>query len=80
MRFRWNRNALYEIRTMAEPLVSEQLRRLADAAGPGYEWESHQGRKAPQGRWRGTVYPTTWAARRDNQRNNTLLRVLGGGR
>lgn len=79
MRFKWNRNALYQIRTMAQPLVDEHLSRLARAAGPGFEWESHQGRKAPYGRWRGTVYPATYQARIANARNNILVRVLGGG-
>lgn len=82
VRFRWNMNALYEIRSSAQPLVDEHLRRIADRANSmssgTFEWESHQGRRAPQGRWRGTVYPTDWRARRDNANDNVLLRALGG--
>lgn len=59
--------------------IDGELQRIAASAGDGYEWESHEGEARPQGRRRGTVYPNTWKARRDNARNNTLARLIGGG-
>jgi len=85
VRLVWKPNALHDIRTSAEAaaMVNAVLRNWAEQAnsiGRGeYRFESHQGRKAPQGRWRGTVYTADWRAMRDNARNNTLLRVVGGG-
>lgn len=80
----WNMDALYRIRTQAQPLVDEHLQRICDRANAmfgadGFRWESHQGAKAPQGRWRGTVFPHTVHAIRSNNKHNTLLRALGGG-
>lgn len=84
VRIQWNRNALYELRSApgAIALANSHLEAIAERAnsmGRGtYRFESHQGRKAPQGRWRGTVFTADWRAMRDNMRNNTLIRVMGG--
>lgn len=77
--FRWNHNSLYEVRSLpgVRAEVEKHAARIATASGAGYKWSSQQGRKNPQGRWRAIVYPDTWSARRDNARNNTLLRQLG---
>lgn len=74
-------DGFYEVRSLpsVRAVIDQQLQRVAGSAGEGYEWESHQGARSPQGRWRGTVYPNTWKARQDNARNNTLVRTLGGG-
>lgn len=82
IRFRWKPNALYEVRRLpgVQGEVERHASRIATAAGSGFSWSSRQGRKNPQGRWRAIVYPDTWAARRRNARDNTLVRALGGGR
>ncbi|MDM7488712.1 hypothetical protein QT969_10455 [Rhodococcus sp. CSLK01-03] len=81
MKLVFNPEALYEVRRMpaVQAEVENHAARIATAAGAGYAWSSQQGQKRPQGRWRAIVYPDTWAARRDNAANNTLLRNLGGG-
>ena len=84
VRIVWNTRALYTIRTSAAGLVNEQLQRICDTANSmskagGFQWESHQGQMQPQGRWRGTVFPATARAMRVNQRDNTLVRAVGGG-
>lgn len=73
--------------------VDRVARSLASSAGPGYAWSGRQGAKgvrpawtpagpyqpAPMsGRYRAIVYPETWAAYRDNARNNTLAKLAGG--
>lgn len=74
-------DALYALRSSApvQGMVHAAAARVAASAGEGFEWSSQQGRRAPQGRWRAIVYPTTWKARRDNAANNTLVRALHGG-
>ncbi|MFF2115279.1 hypothetical protein [Rhodococcus koreensis] len=52
----------------------------AAQAGDGFEWSTRVGRKNPQGRGRGIVYAATYAARRRNANENTLVRVLGSVR
>lgn len=85
VRLVWNKSALHELRSDpgAVAMANSILQSWADHAnsiGKGtYKWESHQGKKAPQGRWRGTVYTADWRAMRDNQKRNTLLRVVGLG-
>ncbi|SED50947.1 hypothetical protein SAMN04490240_4069 [Rhodococcus pyridinivorans] len=81
-RFQWRPGALYEIRrlTGVQAEVERHASRIATAAGAGFSWSSRQGAKRPQGRWRAIVYPDTWAARRRNATQNTLVRALGGGR
>lgn len=75
MKVQWNRAAFEEVRrsgpVMAE--VSALTYGLARAAGEGYKGSTMQGLS----RFRGIVFPDTWSARKDNARNNTLVRVLG---
>lgn len=75
-----NIHGFYEVRRL--PAVQASLRSeaqgIASRAGEGFEWGDRQGAMMPQGRWRAIVYPDTWKARRDNQRNNILVRELGG--
>lgn len=74
----------YQLRS--EPGVVGDLEarggRVQSAAGgtaAGYDMDSRQGAKGPQGRWRVTVAAVTRGAMLDNARNNTLLRALGAG-
>lgn len=78
MKIKWNPNALYEVRRSGpvQAAIHTQAAQIASRAGDGYSWDSQQGRRAPQGRWRAIVFPETWRARRDNARNNTLVRSL----
>lgn len=74
---KWNTDALYNIRSNdARGVVEQAAARIASRCGPGYDWSSRQGRRAPQGRWRAIVFPSTWEARRDNAKNNTLIRSM----
>lgn len=81
-RFQWRPGALYELRRLpgVQAEVERHASRIATAAGAGFSWSSRQGARRPQGRWRAIVYPDTWAARRRNATQNTLVRALGGGR
>jgi len=78
-------DALYKIRG-APGVVAELERRgqaVLEAAGgeaAGYQMSSKQGRKAPQGRWRVTVFTRTPRAMRSNAKNNTLVRAFGSAR
>lgn len=84
MRIDWNIEGFYDLRR-APGIVAEIDRiaaELADNAsaadGGEYGWESHQGKRAPQGRWRATVYTMDHTARENNAQENTLLNLLGG--
>ncbi|MBM4558207.1 hypothetical protein GS496_17275 [Rhodococcus hoagii] len=81
MKVVFNPDALYEVRRSSGVVsrVHQAAAQIATAAGNGYSWSSRQGMKRPQGRWRAIVYPDTWAARQDNAKNNTLVRVMGRG-
>lgn len=82
MRFVPKRDAMYEVRRL--PKVQGSVRsvceKIAHACGAGYEWSDQQGEKRPQGRWRGVVRPRSWAAKRDNASNNTLVQELNRAR
>lgn len=80
-RIKWNPNGLYNLRRAPGVIIDleRRSRKVADACGAGYETSSRQGAKRPQGRWRTTVVTTTWKAKRDNAKNNTLIRNLGSG-
>lgn len=79
----WNLEGFYDLRRAPE--VVDEIDRLASdladasaaADGGEYGWESHQGRKAPQGRWRATVFTKDQTARENNAKHNTLLNELG---
>lgn len=74
-------NAFYELRRSpgVRSMVDSTAASLAARAGDGFQWSSQQGERRPQGRWRAIVYPATFSARAKNRRDNTLVRVLGGG-
>lgn len=78
MRFVPKHGSLYEVRRL--PKVQDAVRsvtqKIAHSCGAGYEWSDQQGEKRPQGRWRGVVRPRSWAAKRDNASNNTLVQEL----
>lgn len=75
MKVVFNRAAFEEVRrsgpVMAE--ISGLTYGLARKAGDGYRGSTMQGKS----RFRGIVFPDSWSARKDNARNNTLVRVLG---
>lgn len=77
-RIKWNVKAFRELRL--DPGVMDDLERradaIADAAGPGYEASTFEGRN----RGRASVITGDWKARIDNARNQTLLRNLDAGR
>lgn len=83
IKIKWNKDGLHEIRTSPEAaaMVNSYLESWCEQAnriGKGtYGWEGHEGRKQPQGRFRGTVFTKDWRAMRDTMKNNTLLRVVG---
>lgn len=85
MKIDWNVDAFYDIRRDGG-VVGELDRIAADVAaransmGKGtYATGSQQGRKAPQGRWRASVVTADYEAMRENARDHTLMRALGGG-
>ncbi len=75
---KWNVPAFEEIRR--DPSVKSDLAiradRIAEAAGDGYESSSTEGAT----RSRASVVTTTYAAIRDNAKNNTLIRAVDAGR
>lgn len=52
--------------------VEETAKRIAKTAGTGYEYDVQSG----AGRAVARVYPATAAAKKDNKKNNTLLKAL----
>lgn len=91
---RWNLDGFEEVRRSGKTaaMVDTVAAQTAAAAGPGYDWSGRQGRKGPapewnrkrgpgyQGRYRAIVFPKSWRARRDNARNNTLVKLIGRGK
>jgi len=77
----WKRGVFAQIRTM--PAVMDELnrraRRIADAAGPGYETRPAT---VTGGRVRGrtSVKTATTTARRNEARDHKLLRALDAGK
>lgn len=62
---------------MVRPAVEEHTARIAATAGDGYVGDVITSRgKVP--RPHGAVRATTWEARRDNAKNNTLLKAVHG--
>jgi len=78
-KIRWNRDAFRQIRLLPEVAadVHDRARRVAEAAGEGYEAFPTQDAR---NRSRAAVVTTDMKAIRDNARNNTLLRNLDAGR
>ena len=88
----WNMKGFEEIRRA--PKVMAEVERvalnIAAKAGKGYKSSVQQGVKGPspswnkkkgkgyQGRARAIVYPETFRAMRDNAKNNTLVKIMGG--
>lgn len=60
-------------RPATEAWVTATAEDIARRAGDGYVASTRQGRS----RVRSIVFADTWKARRDNARNNTLVRVMG---
>lgn len=78
MKIKWNNQGFYDVRRSGpvQSMIATTAAGIASRAGSGYSWDAQQGRRNPQGRWRAIVFPDTWKARRDNARNNTLVRSL----
>lgn len=57
-----------------EAVCKEQADAVASRAGDGYTVDTHVGKT----RVNAMVTADTYAARRDNLKNNTLLKALGG--
>lgn len=84
-RIDWVKDAQYALRS--EPGVKADIeartKRVHKAVGgdeAGYGMSTTQGARKPQGRWRGAVFTKTAKAKRDNARNNTLIKGLDSGR
>ena len=59
-------------------LVETTAKRLATRAGRGYVATPAQAGVGRSPRARSIVYPREFPARWDNQRNNTLVKLIGG--
>ena len=88
MRIDWNNDAFKAIRygrhdSSLIGLLEAEGQKIVDRAnassGGGYALGSRPGVARPQGRHRVTVITASYKAIRDNAKNNTLLRALGGG-
>jgi|SRR5699024_314100 len=88
----WNPRGFEEIR-QSDKVLAEVRRvavNVAAQAGSGYASSARHGKKGPspswnvrkgpgyQGRARAIVYPETFRAMRDNAKNNTLVKIMGG--
>ena len=82
---KWNPKALYDLRR-SPGVVGDLTKRetaifnAVGGAAAGYSTSSMQGASKPQGRWRKTVAATDAKSKRDNAKNNTLLRATSAGR
>lgn len=93
MRFSWNKGGFEEVRQSAPVarMVASTAVRVAAQAGRGYVASDRPGRPGPAPKWnkvkrggyaaryRAIVYPGSWRAIHDNARNNTLVKLTGGG-
>lgn len=77
MKINWKMKGFEDVRRMrgVANLVEEVGHSIAVRAGPGYEASFRQGKT----RYRGIIFPRTYRAMRDNARNNSLVKALGGG-
>lgn len=81
----FNNDGFYELRSS---VIRPELERIGRAIQTranatlterrGYEMDSHQGGKRPQGRWRVTVYTGSVHAIRSDRKHNTLMRSISG--
>jgi hypothetical protein len=62
------------ITEMSRPMITEKVTQIASRCGPGYV-----GDVITTDRPHGAVRPTTFEAKRDNAKNNTLLKAVQGG-
>lgn len=93
MRFSWNQKGFEELRSTGPVvgLVQSAADSVASRAGKGYVASTMAGSPGPTPKWnrrkgagyaaryRGIVYPDSWRAKWDNARNNTLVKLTGGG-
>lgn len=80
-RIKWRLAGFSELRNAPGVLEDLQDRadKIASAAGEGYESRPAEVRKGRTGRGRAVVLTGDFAARRDNAKNNTLLKSLDAG-
>lgn len=93
MRFSWSKDGFDEVRQSAPVarMVASAASRVASQAGRGYVSSAQPGKPRPAPKWnkirgrgyaaryRAIVYPESWRAIRDNAKNNTLVKLTGGG-
>ena len=75
------RNGFAELRLSsgARSLVGSAAQALASRAGRGYVASAPRAGAGRAPRARSIVYADTWHAKWDNARNNTLVKLTGGG-
>lgn len=81
MRIDWLMSGFEQVRN--DPVLRTQIdgycERFAERAGRGFDWKA-EFRTAPRGgRYQGIVFTDTPRAMVVNARDNTLLKLLGGG-
>lgn len=93
IRFKVNKDGLDKVRQSAPVarMVASAAERVASRAGRGYVASHRPGKPGPAPSWnkvkrggfaaryRAIVYPDSWRAIHDNARNNTLVKLTGGG-
>lgn len=85
-KIKWNEPAFAEIRGEARGMVADSARRIAEAAGDGFDHGVDDWPNAKTKRGKGTERPHGYVvtasvkAMRKNARDNTLLRSLDAGR
>lgn len=74
MRFQLNRSGVAELMKSSQMqcVLTEKARAIRDRCGDGYEQTVHVGRN----RANASVKAVTSKARRDNKKNNTLLKAV----
>lgn len=80
-KIKWNLPAFAQLRNEPGVLndLEERAEAIAAAAGDGYESRPAEAGKGKKGRGRAAVLTGNAAARRDNAKNQTLLRSLDAG-
>ena len=64
------------VRALSTPMIEDAVKRIAAAAGQGFEASVPHGKTRPHG----VVKAATFKARRDTVRHNALLKALNAGR